>query len=136
MSLTNSCRFIGRLGQDPELEFTPGGHAKLKLRIAIKERKRVNDEWQTVSTWIRMLAFGNNAENLAEYASKGDLVAFDTHFEERTWETDEGERKWIYDFIVERWDIQSRVQRDDEEEYSDEDNEEVTEETDASTLAF
>lgn len=135
MSLTNSCRFIGRLGQDPELEYTPNGHAKLKLRIAIKERKRVDDEWQTVSTWIRILAFGNNAENLAEYASKGDLVAFDTHFEERTWVTDEDERKWIYDFIVERWDIQSRVQKATEEEY---DNEEDTaeEEEKAPTLAF
>ncbi len=136
MGVTNNCRFIGRLGQEPELEYTPGGHAKIKMRLAIKERKKVNDEWEHVTSWVRLLAFGNNAENIAEYASKGDLIAFDTHFEERTWETDDGEKKWIYDFIVERWDIQSRVQRDEDDGPPEEEEEGEVEEAPKPVLEF
>jgi single-strand DNA-binding protein len=135
MGVTNYCRFIGRLGQEPELEFTPGGHAKLKMRLAVKERKRVDDEWENVTTWVRLLAFGNNAENIEEYASKGDLIAFDTHFEERTWEDDEG-KHWIYDFIVERWDIQHRVQREEYDGPPEEEEEGEVEEAPKPTLEF
>lgn len=134
MGVTNSCRFIGRLGQEPELEYTPSGHAKIKLRIAVKERKKVDDEWENVTLWVRLLAFSNNAENIAEYANKGDLIAFDTHFEERTWEDDEG-KHWIYDFIVERWDIQSRVARDENGGPPEEEEEEQGEEA-PRTLSF
>ena len=141
MSLTNSCRFIGRLGKDPESEHTPRGAPKLRFSLAVETRKKIDGEWDTVTEWIYLVAYGNNAENMEEYASKGDLIVFETHFEERTWEDDDGNKRRAYDFVVEFWKILSRAQRsedeyyeDDEEEYEVDENEDEDEEEE--TLSF
>lgn len=123
MSLTNNCTFIGRLGKDPELEHTPRGAPKLRFSIAVETRKKVEGEWDTVTSWIFLVAYGNNAENIEEYAGKGDMIIFETHFEDRTWEDDDGNTRRAYDFVVETWKILSRAQRREDEEHYDEDDE-------------
>ena len=139
MSLTNSCCFIGRLGKDPELEHLPSGAPKLRFSLAVEERKKINDEWDTVTSWIYLVAYGSNAENMEAYASKGDMVAFETHFEERTWEDNDGNKRRAYDFIVETWKILVRAPGNDEDEdseYFEDEDDELEEEEEKPTLTF
>lgn len=139
MSLTNGCHFIGRLGKDPEIEHLPSGAPKLRFSLAVEERKKINDEWDTVTSWIYLVAYGSNAENMEAYAGKGDMIAFETHFEERTWEDDDGNKRRAYDFIVETWKILVRVPRDEDEDseyFEDDDDFEEEVEEEKATLSF
>lgn len=66
----------GRLGNDPELKFTPSGAAVANFSIACDENKKDgNDNWEKVSTtWLRVAVWKDAAEAVAEHVKKGDLV--------------------------------------------------------------
>lgn len=65
----------GRLGDDPELRFTPGGKAVAEFRMACDENKKNGDSWEKVSTtWLRVTLWEKDAEAVAEHIKKGDLV--------------------------------------------------------------
>jgi single-strand DNA-binding protein len=66
----------GRLGNDPELKWTPSGAAVANFSIACDENKKdSNDNWEKVSTtWLRVAVWKDAAEAVAEHIKKGDLV--------------------------------------------------------------
>lgn len=107
MSLGNSCRFTGRLGQDPDLQYTPAGMAIVKVGIAVKDRRKKDEEWVDETTWVNLTVFGKKAETLAQVCNKGDLVQVDTQYQTSTYEVD-GETKYRHDFIVREWSLAAR----------------------------
>jgi single-strand DNA-binding protein len=91
----NRVQLIGNLGMDPELKFTQGGTAMLRLRIATtetwfnKETKRRDEktEWHTVMVW------GKRAEALGGILNKGETIYVEGSIEHREWEDKEGNRR-------------------------------------------
>jgi single-strand DNA-binding protein len=63
----NSCTFIGRLGKDPDFQFTNLGKALVKFYIAVDTGK-LEPMWMNVTAWEK------TAEIVEKYASKGMLV--------------------------------------------------------------
>ena len=67
----NSITSTGRLGDDPEMSYTPGGKAVTKISVA-------NDtgygEYEK-TTWFNVECWNQNAEYVNDYGSKGRLVA-------------------------------------------------------------
>jgi len=127
MSLGNSCRFTGRLGQDPDLQYTPAGMAIVKVGIAVKDRRKKDDEWIEETTWVNITAFGTKAETLHQVCNKGDLIQIDTQYQTSTYESD-GETKYRHDFIVREWSLAARKSgpqsaSEDVEPQDDEDDE-------------
>lgn len=88
-----------RVVADPELRFTPSGKGVASVRlVADRSRKNENNEWETVSQiWMTGTMWnsdhGNEAENLCESLTKGDLVEFRGEVSEREYETKEGEKR-------------------------------------------
>ncbi len=75
MSGFNQVILLGRLGNDPELKFTQGGTAVVGLSMATSRRQKDRDgEWQEVTSWHRIKAFGKQAEVIGEHCHKGDLL--------------------------------------------------------------
>jgi single-strand DNA-binding protein len=109
MTLTNSCRFLGRLGQEPDLQYTPSGTAIVKTSLAVKERKKDGEEWVDSTTWVNITAFGRQAETMAQIANKGDLIQIDAQYQTSTYEV-EGETRYRHDFIVREWNLAARKQ--------------------------
>lgn len=67
--------FVGNLGADPELRFTPSGDAVVALNVAVTPRKKQGDEWvEQDTTWYRVSAWRYDAEACAEHLHKGDKV--------------------------------------------------------------
>jgi single-strand DNA-binding protein len=67
----------GRLGNDPELTFTPAGKALAKFRIACGERikDQQSGEWKDGdTTWLSVALWEKDAEAAAEHLKKGDEV--------------------------------------------------------------
>lgn len=88
----------GRLGADPELRFTPAGHAVASLRIVTDRRFKnaTTGEWESKDTsWWSVQAWKAMAENVAESLSKGDLVIVVGDIKQRDYETREGEKRTV-----------------------------------------
>ena len=74
MSDVNNQNITGRMGRDAELAFTPNGTAVLKFSVANNQRERVNGEFANVTTWYNVTVWGQQAQNLATYLTKGKTV--------------------------------------------------------------
>ena len=73
--MKNLVILIGRLGKDPVLRFTPDGKPVCDLSLATnKFYKDASGEKQTLTEWHRVTVWGNDAENAAQYLSKGRQV--------------------------------------------------------------
>lgn len=94
----------GNLVDDPELKFTPSGHAVAKFRIASTPRTfdKSSNEWRdgdtlflTVSAWRRL------AENVTETLKRGDRAIVVGALKQRSYEDREGVKRTVYELDAE-----------------------------------
>ncbi len=86
----------GNLTDAPELRFTPNGAAVANFRVAVTPRVREGDTWKDGETsFFRVNAWRQLAENATESLSKGDRVIVVGRLKARSWETPEGERRSV-----------------------------------------
>ena len=99
MASLNRFQFIGNLGADPELSYTPSGTAKAVLRVATARVWNDNngDKKEDVQ-WHRVILWGRLAEIAGEYLVKGRQIFVEGHVKHRSWESDNG-RRWITEFV-------------------------------------
>jgi single-strand DNA-binding protein len=90
----NKVMLIGNLGLDPELKYTQGGQAVLRLRLATTERfgnkgseRQERTEWHTVIVW------GNRAEALHKILHKGRMIYVEGRLQTRQWEDKDGSKR-------------------------------------------
>ena len=104
----NSVTISGNLGQDPELKSTQGGTSVLRFRMAVNERRKdQGGEWADYANWVTCVVFGNRAEGIAPYLSKGSKVCVQGHLRYSQWEKD-GQSRSSLDVIVDEIEFMSR----------------------------
>lgn len=83
---------IGNLTDDPELRFTPSGHAVCNFTVAVNERIRDADgNWKDGETsYFRCAAWRNIAENCAESLTKGSNVIIHGTVRTRAYDKNDG----------------------------------------------
>ena len=80
--------------KEPEIKFSNNGKSWLTLRCVAKERKRQGDQWvDGYVTFIDVVAFDKQAENLVESVSKGDTIMVTGKLVQREWEDNEGNKR-------------------------------------------
>jgi single-strand DNA-binding protein len=102
MSSLNRATLIGRLGQDPEVRYTPNGAAVTNFSLATSEtwkdkdsgEKREKTQWHRIKTWQRL------AEICGEYLTKGQRVYIEGRIETREWEDRDGIKRYITEIIA------------------------------------
>jgi len=95
MSGVNKAIIIGRLGQDPELKYTPNGNAVCNFSIATSEKFKTKSGSEKEETqWHRIVAWGKTAEIAAEYLAKGREVYIDGKIKTRSYEDKNGVKKY------------------------------------------
>ena len=101
MASLNHCTFIGNLGRDPELRYTPSGQAVANFSIACNEswKDKETGEKQERTEWIRLQAWGRLAEIAGEYLKKGAQVYVAGRMQTRKYEKD-GEEKYITEVVM------------------------------------
>jgi single-strand DNA-binding protein len=83
--------FIGNLGGEPELRFTPSGAAVVNFSVGVAERKKDGDNWvDGETTWYRCNAWRTLAENIAESLTRGARVVVTGTIKSRSYENREG----------------------------------------------
>ncbi len=91
----NKVILIGNLGQDPELKFTQGGDALLRLRLATTERfPSRSGEWQERTEWHTVVMWGKRAEALNKILAKGRSICIEGSIQYRQWEDKEGNKRY------------------------------------------
>ena len=90
----NKAILIGRLGQDPEMRYTPSGKAVTNFSIATNSKwKDKNGNLQEETTWHDIVCWGKQAEFVGEYCSKGRLVFIDGEIRKNSWEDKNGQKR-------------------------------------------
>lgn len=105
MAGLNRVIMIGNLTADPELKYTQSGTARTRFRIAVNRQYRDQEgELQEETTFVPVVVWRNQAENCANYLSKGSPVAVDGRLRIDSFETDEGERRKVVEIVA--WNVQ------------------------------
>lgn len=87
----NRVEISGNLGHDPEVSSTPQGTSVCKLSVCVNDRRRnKRGEWEDVPNWVEVTFFGNRAESIARYLSKGSLVFVAGKLSQRKWTDKDG----------------------------------------------
>lgn len=100
VSSMNKVILIGRLGNDPELKYTPNGTAQAQISLATSEKWKDSDGNQKEKTeWHRIIAWRRQAEFVGEWLKKGQLVSIEGKLQTRSWEQD-GQKKYMTEIIA------------------------------------
>lgn len=93
----NRVILIGNLTADPELKYTSSGTARTKFRIAInRQYKDSSGQLQEETAFVPIVAWGTQAENCAQYLSKGRSVAVEGRLRIYNFTDEEGrEVRWF-----------------------------------------
>ena len=110
---------VGNLTDDPELRYTPNGHAVANFTVASTPRvfDKATNEWKDGNaTFLRCSIWRQAAENVAESLTRGARVMVHGSLRQRSYETKEGEKRTVYEVEVDeigaslRW-ATARVQK-------------------------
>lgn len=97
----NRVILIGNLTADPELRYTPSGTARTRFSIAVNRQfKNATGQLQEETTFVPIVTWGSQAENCANYLSKGRSVAVEGRLRIDSFENAEGERKKIVEVVA------------------------------------
>ena len=94
----------GNLTADPELTFTPSGHAVAKFTVASTPRTydKSTNEWRDGDTlFMRCSAWRKLAENVAESLARGHAVIVIGRLKQRSYEDREGVKRTVYEVEAE-----------------------------------
>ena len=96
----NRVNISGNLTRDPELRQTTSGTAILRFGMAVNDRRRnQSGEWEDVPNFVDCVVFGNRAEPLSRFLSKGSKVAVEGKLRYSSWERD-GQRRSKLEVVV------------------------------------
>lgn len=97
----NRVNISGNLTRDPELRATQGGTSILSFGVAVNDRRRnpQTGEWEDYPNYIDCVVFGNRAEPLSRFLSKGMKVAVEGKLRWSQWERD-GQKRSKIEVIV------------------------------------
>jgi len=98
----NKAILVGRLGQDPELKYTPNGQPVANFTLATNRVWKGQDgQRQEETTWHNIVVWGRQAETAKEYLSKGRQVYIEGRISNRSYEDKEGNRRYWSEVVCE-----------------------------------
>ncbi len=123
----NNVIVSGRLTRDVELRYTGSGTPVASMSIAVDRVYRDSDNnWQTETSFFRIVAWARLAERASEMLSKGSPVIIEGTLQSRTWQDKEENTRTTVEITANR--IQN-LEREAQE--SDHDQKSVPEDKEA-----
>ena len=86
----NKVELLGRVGTDPEMQYTPSGTAITKLRLATDRRRQ---DGQVEADWHNIVVWGKSAEAVNNYVGKGQRVYIAGRLVQNSWQGDDGQNR-------------------------------------------
>ncbi len=98
----NKVFLVGRLTRDPELRYTASNLATMRTAIAV-DRQFVREGEERGADFINLVAFGNRAETMKKYLTKGSQIAVDGRIQTGSYDGQDGKKVYTTDVIVENF---------------------------------
>lgn len=99
----NKVFLMGNLTRDPELRYTPAGMGVASFGLAVNTpigKKDENGNRKTETLFVDVVAFGKQAEVVAEYLKKGRPVFIEGRLTFRTWEDTNGNKHSKHEVLL------------------------------------
>ena len=101
MASVNRVILVGNLGRDPELRYTAGGQPVASFSVATNERWNDREgKTQERTEWHRIVVWGKQGENCANYLQKGRTVYIEGRLQTREWEDKEGQKRQTTEVVA------------------------------------
>jgi single-strand DNA-binding protein len=102
----NEVTISGRVTRDPELKYTPGGAAVVRISVACdRSYKDKAGTWQTETIFVPVQAWAATAEGFCKNATKGSPVIVKGRLSITKWQDANGNNKELTEIVAERIDI-------------------------------
>lgn len=110
--MLNSVCLVGRMTRDAELRYTPSNQAVATFSLAVNRNfKSQNGERE--ADFINCVIWRQNAENLANWAKKGVLIAITGQIRTRNYESQQGQRVYVTEVVADSFQLlESRKDRE------------------------
>lgn len=92
----NQCNFIGRMGQDPDVRYTPSGDAVANISLAVGWKTKDKEGTE----WVRVVAFKRLAEIVGQYLSKGSQIYVSGSMRTRKWQDQSGNDRYTTEIVA------------------------------------
>ena len=102
MAGINKVIIIGRLGNDPEVRYTPSGSPVAKFSVATSEewKDKNSGEKKERTEWHRITAWGKLGEICGEYLSKGRQVYVEGRLQTSSYDDKEGVKRYSTEIVA------------------------------------
>jgi single-strand DNA-binding protein len=91
----NKVILVGRLGQNPEVRYTPSGAAVANFSVATNESwTDKSGQKQEKTEWHRIVVWGKLAELCSQYLTKGRQCYVEGRLQTRQWQDKDGQTKY------------------------------------------
>jgi single-strand DNA-binding protein len=100
----NKAFIFGNLTKDPELKSLPSGTKVASFSIATNRVwKDKNGAKQEDTTFHNVVAFGKQAETIAQYMKKGKSIFVEGRIQNRSWDDKDGTKKYRSEIVIENF---------------------------------
>lgn len=98
----NKVIILGRLGQDPEVRYTPSGQAVANFSVATSDvwLDKQSGEKQEKTEWHKIVVWGKLAELCRDYLKKGKQVYIEGKLQTRSWNDKNDQKKYITETVA------------------------------------
>jgi single-strand DNA-binding protein len=109
--------FIGNLGRDPEMRYTPSGRPVTQFTVAVNQstKNQQTGEWTEETDWFRVSIWGDRAERAAEQLRKGNRVFVEGRFKSREYTGSDGTTRTSLDVTADNVISLERRERTEDE---------------------
>ena len=97
--MINRVVLVGRLTKDPELRYTPNGIASCRFTVAVNRTFR-GQNGEPEADFISCVAWRKQAENLANFMKKGNLIGLEGRIQTGSYEGQDGKRVYTTDVVA------------------------------------
>ncbi|ANE21946.1 hypothetical protein AAY81_00805 [Denitrobacterium detoxificans] len=106
----NSVIISGNIGREPELRISASGNAVMRFSVAVNDRVKnpQTGEWGDRANWVGVVMFGQRAQSLRPYLSKGSKVAISGRLRYSAWETQDGGKQSRLEVVADALELMSR----------------------------
>ena len=110
----NKVFLVGRLTRDPDLRYGASNNAVMRTSLAV-DRQFTNQNGEREADFINIVAFGNRAETMKKYLTKGSQIAVSGRIQTGSYDGQDGKRVYTTDVVIDEFQfLDSRGSRNDE----------------------
>ena len=98
----NKVFLVGRLTRDPDLRYGASNNAVMRTSLAV-DRQFTNQNGEREADFINIVAFGNRAETMKKYLTKGSQIAVSGRIQTGSYDDKDGKRVYTTDVVIDEF---------------------------------